>query len=318
MSADRDADDRPRHGTRRRVLLAVAAGSGFAFGGAVAQGLRRALAAAPAPVAADDRPALHGRAPSIFVGHGSPMNAIEDNRFTRTLQRWGYQIGLPRAIVVVSAHWLTPRSTRVSAASAPETIHDFGGFPAELNAMSYPAPGAPALAARAAAGLGPRANAIDPERGLDHGAWTVLHRLYPAANVPVLQLSIDIAQPAGYHLAIGRSLARLRDEGVLVVGSGNIVHNLSATDRCAGETAHGLTAWAEDFDQQTKRALDAGDRGALVAYDKLASARIAVPTPDHYFPLLYAVGAAPADEAPRHVFEGFQAGTLSMRCLHWG
>jgi 4,5-DOPA dioxygenase extradiol len=318
MSASGDAGDRPRRALRRRLLVAGAAGTGFAFSGAIAQGLRRALATAPAPIAADDRPKLSGRAPAIFVGHGSPMNAVEDNRFTRTLQRWGYEIGLPRAIVVVSAHWLTPRSTRVSATSTPETIHDFGGFPAELQAMTYPAPGAPALAARTAAGLGPRANAIDPERGLDHGAWTVLHRLYPAANVPVFQLSIDIAQPAAYHLAIGRSLAALRDDGVLVLGSGNIVHNLSATERGAGETARGTTAWAEDFDQQIKRALDAGDRGALVAYDKLAAARIAVPTPDHYFPLLYAVGAARADEAPRHVFEGFQSGTLSMRCLHWG
>ena len=237
MSANRDAGDRPRRAPRRRVLVAVA--TGLAFTEAIAQGLRRALAAAPAAVAADDRPTLRGRAPAIFVGHGSPMNALQDNRFTRTLQRWGYEIGLPRAIVVVSAHWLTPRSTRVSAASAPETIHDFGGFPAELHAMTYPAPGAPALAARAAAGLGPRANAIDGERGLDHGAWTVLHRLYPAANVPVFQLSIDIAQPAAYHLAIGRSLAALRDDGVLVLGSGNIVHNLSATERSAGETARG-------------------------------------------------------------------------------
>jgi 4,5-DOPA dioxygenase extradiol len=319
MSAEAGDSDRPGRAPRRRVVLAFAAGTGFAFSDAIGQGLRRALAATPAPVAADDRPTLRGRAPSIFVGHGSPMNALQDNRFTGTLQRWGYEIGLPRAIAVVSAHWLTPRSTRISAASAPETIHDFGGFPAELHAMTYPAPGAPALAARAAAGLGPRPSAIDVERGLDHGAWTVLHRLYPAANVPVFQLSVDIAQPAAYHLAIGRSLAGLRDDGVLVLGSGNIVHNLSATERGAGESTHGLTAWAEDFDQRVKRALDGGDRGALVDYDKLtATARTAVPTPDHYFPLLYALGAARPDEAPRHVFEGFQSGTLSMRCLHWG
>ena len=175
------------------------------------------------------------------------MNALQDNRFTRTLQRWGREIGAPRAIVVVSAHWLTPRSTRVSTASAPETIHDFGGFPAELHAMRYPAPGAPALAAQTALRLGPRPVGVDAARGLDHGAWTVLHRLYPAADVPVFQVSVDIAQSGAYHLAVGRALGALRDDGVLVLGSGNIVHNLGATERGAGETAHGTTAWAEDF-----------------------------------------------------------------------
>ena len=312
--------DVPRGSGRRRVVLALGAGTAFALSGALAQGLRQLVgSAAPAPIAGDGRPALRGRAPSIFVGHGSPMNALQDNRFTRTLQRWGREIGLPRAIVVVSAHWLTPRSTRVSTASEPETIHDFGGFPAELHAMRYPARGAPALAAQTALRLGPRPVGTDAQRGLDHGAWTVLHRLYPAADVPVFQVSVDIAQPSAYHLAIGRSLAALRDDGVLILGSGNVVHNLGATERGAGETAHGTTPWAEDFDQQAKRALDAGDHGTLVAYERLGSAaRSAVPTPDHYFPLLYALGAARADEPPRHVFEGFQSGTLSMRCVQWG
>jgi 4,5-DOPA dioxygenase extradiol len=312
--------DVPLRNGRRRVALALGAGTGFALSGALAQGLRQLVGStAPAPVANDGRPALRGRAPSIFIGHGSPMNAVEDNRFTRTLQRWGRELGLPRAIVVVSAHWLTPRSTRVSTASEPETIHDFGGFSAELQAMRYPARGAPALAAETALRLGPRSVGVDAQRGLDHGAWTVLHRLYPAADVPVFQVSVDIAQPGAYHLAVGRALGALRDEGVLILGSGNLVHNLGATERGAGETAHGTTAWAEDFDQQAKRALDAGDHDALVAYERLSgAARIAVPTPDHYFPLLYAVGAARADEPARHVFEGFQSGTLSMRCLQWG
>ncbi|HEV7578732.1 MAG TPA: 4,5-DOPA dioxygenase extradiol [Caldimonas sp.] len=312
-------DDRSRPRGRRRVVLALGAGAGFALTGAFAQGLRQLVGATSAPIASDGRPALRGRAPAIFVGHGSPMNALQDNRFTRTLQRWGHELGLPRAVVVVSAHWLTPRSTRVSTASEPETIHDFGGFPAELQAMRYPAPGAPALAAATAARLGPRAIGSDAQRGLDHGAWTVLHRLYPAADVPVFQVSIDIAQPGAYHLAVGRALAALRDDGVLVLGSGNIVHNLGATERGAGESAHGATAWAEDFDQQAKRALDAGDRGALAAYQQLSpAAPLAVPSPDHYYPMLYALGAARPDEAVRHVFEGFQAGTLSMRCLQWG
>lgn len=303
--------------TRRRQIIAV--GAGFALSGTLAQGLRRAVAATPAPVAADDRPVLRGRAPSIFVGHGSPMNALQDNRFTRTLKAWGRELGVPRAIVVVSAHWLTSGSTRVSTASEPETIHDFGGFAGELHAMTYPAPGAPAIAASTAARLGPRPSLVDAGRGLDHGAWTVLARLYPAANVPVFQISIDIAQPASYHLAVGRAISGLRDDGVLVIGSGNIVHNLARTERGAGDTAEATTDWAGDFDARAKQALDRGDHAALLAYESLGpGARIAVPTPDHYFPLLYALGAARRDEAPRHRFEGFQAGTLSMRCLQWG
>jgi 4,5-DOPA dioxygenase extradiol len=315
-----EGHERAARSGRRRVVLALGAGSAFGLSGALAQGLRQLVgSSAPAPAASDGRPALRGRAPSIFVGHGSPMNAVQDNRFTRTLQRWGREIGVPRAIVVVSAHWLTPRSTRVSTASEPETIHDFGGFPAELHAMRYPAPGAPALATQTALRLGPRPVGVDAQRGLDHGAWSVLHRLYPAADVAVFQVSIDIAQTGPYHLAVGRALGALRDDGVLILGSGNVVHNLGATERGAGETAHATTAWAEDFDQQAKRALDAGDHGALVAHERLsAAARTAVPTPDHYFPLLYALGAARADEPARHVFEGFQSGTLSMRCLQWG
>ena len=302
---------------RRRLLVGAAAG--FASLPAWALELRRVVANAPAPLADDGRPAMRGRAPSIFIGHGSPMNALQDNRFTQTLQRWGRELGTPRAIVVVSAHWLSPGGIFVSSAGEPETIHDFGGFPTALHAMRYPAPGAPALAARTAARLGPRPSGIDPQRGLDHGAWTVLHHLYPAANVPAYQVSIDIAQPAPFHLAVGKALGALRDEGVLVLGSGNVVHNLSATVRGAADSAEAATSWAADFDAGAKRALEAGDAAALVAYEQLSpAARLAVPTPDHYFPLLYALGAARRDEGAKQVFEGFQAGTLSMRCVQWG
>jgi 4,5-DOPA dioxygenase extradiol len=251
---------------RRRLLIGVGVGAGAAgFGSvdALAQELRRVLSGETQPAGGDDRPALRGRAPALFIGHGSPMNALQDNRFIQTLKRWGRELGTPRAIVVVSAHWLSPGRTLVSGASEPETIHDFGGFPTALHAMRYPAPGAPALAAKTAARLGPRPSGVDPQRRLDHGAWTVLHHLYPAANLPVHQVSIDIAQPAPFHLAVGRALGALRDEGVLLIGSGNIVHNLSATVRGVGEAAEASTAWAADFDQQAKRALDAGDSAAL-------------------------------------------------------
>lgn len=304
----------PHRLKRRSLLVAAAAGGGLGALDALAQAVREL----PADAEASAAPAR--RQPSIFVGHGSPMNAIQDNRFTRTLAGWGRELGRPRAIAVVSAHWLTPGSTQVSTTARPETIHDFGGFPAPLHAMRYAAPGAPGVARHTAARLGPRAIGLDDGRGLDHGAWTVLRHLYPAADVPVYQVSIDYDRPAAFHLAVGRALGALRDEGVLVLGSGNIVHNLGATDRSAGETERATALWAARFDAHAKLALDAGDTAALLAWERLGgdAARMAVPTPDHYFPLLHALGAARPDERVRHVFEGFHSGTLSMRCLQWG
>lgn len=264
-------------------------------------------------------PPMAGPAPTLFIGHGSPMNALQDNRFTRALAAWGQALGRPKAILMVSAHWLTERDTRVSTTAKPPMIYDFGGFPRPLYEVQYPAPGAPAEALQAAARLAPRQVVQDAVRGLDHGAWTVLRHLYPAADVPVFQLSIDITRDGPFHVALGRALAALRGEGVMIVGSGNVVHNLRILDRGAGETERASTAWAQDFDAAAKSALDAGDLNALAAWDLLSEgAATAVPFPDHYFPLLYAAGAAQAGERPRHVFEGFHEGTLSMRCVQWG
>ena len=300
--------------TRRQIFLG---GSALAVASGLASWWRYASADQVTPEPPDDRPRMTGRAPAIFIGHGSPMNAIQDNDFTRALRQWGRDLGLPKAILVVSAHWLTERGVQVSVAPRPVTIHDFGGFPAELHAQRYPAAGAPDIAQRAAARLGPQRIGLS-ERGLDHGAWTVLRHLYPSANVPVFQWSIDITRDGAYHLGVGRALAALRDEGVLILGSGNVVHNLGDTVRGAAASARGLAPWADEFDQRVKQAIDAGDTRALAAYDQLtAEALHAVPFPDHYFPLLYAMGAAQADERPRHVFEGFQSGTLSMRCVQW-
>lgn len=275
--------------------------------------------AATVPEAPDDRPRMQGTAPALFIGHGSPMNAVQDNDFTRHLRRWGRELGLPKAVLVVSAHWLTEGQAAVSVDERPATVHDFGGFPPELYAQRYPAPGAPAWAERTAGRLAPRTVGRQAGRGLDHGAWTVLKHLYPAADVPVFQLSIDITREAAHHLAVGRAIAALRGEGVMVIGSGNVVHNLGDTVRGEPPSLRGQRDWADDFDQRVKAALDAGDTPALLAYQKLGPhGPRAVPYPDHYFPLLYALGSAQAGERPRHVFEGFQAGTLSMRCLQWG
>jgi len=306
---------RSSRSSRRRALIACGT---LAVATSLTGLVRWVQAKDPGRPAPDGRPRMLGAAPSIFIGHGSPMNAVQDNAFTRHLKQWGRELGLPQAILVVSAHWLTERELRVSVSELPPTIHDFDGFPADLSTMRYPAPGAPALARDAAARLAPRAVG-QSERGLDHGAWTVLAHLYPAADVPVFQLSIDITRTAAYHHALGRALAGLREHGVLIVGSGNVVHNLAATMRGQPETSRGLTPWARNFDAHVKQALDAKDVPALLAYEQLSvEAAMAVPFPDHYFPLLYALGAAQSNEAPRHVFEGFQAGTLSMRCVQWG
>jgi len=256
--------------------------------------------------------------PALFVGHGSPMNAIEDNAFTRGWQAAAQSIAKPKAILCISAHWET-RGVGVCAATQPETIHDFGGFPQALFDVRYPAPGDPALAQRVTAIVKSVQIQTTTQWGLDHGAWSVLRVMYPDADVPVVQLSLDSAQAGAFHLALGRELAPLRDEGVLIIGSGNIVHNLRATMRGVPDSAHGLTPWAEEFDVRAKAAIDAGDAPALMAYEKLTpGALTAVPFPDHYFPLLYAMGAASEGESARHVYEGFQAGTLSMRCVQWG
>ncbi len=258
------------------------------------------------------------RPPVLFIGHGSPMNAINDNGFTRTLATWGQALPRPKALLVVSAHWLTPGQTRVGTQAQPRTIHDFGGFPQALFDIQYPAPGHPKLAQAAVDSLKrvPAAGAED--WGLDHGTWSVLRRMWPAADIPTFQVSIDYAQPARFHLAVGRDLAALRDQGVMIIGSGNIVHNLRATERQAADSLSATQPWAASFDRYVASALAQADAEALLM-PRLPAATVttAVPTPDHYFPLLYAVGAAGSDSL-RTVFEGFQAGTLSMRSLQFG
>ena len=224
---------------------------------AVAAGLHDLLRyshAASAPEAPDGRPRLQGTAPALFIGHGSPMNALQDNDFTRHLRRWGRQLGLPKAVLMVSAHWLTEGQTAVMVDAQPTTLHDFGGFPPELFAQRYPAPGAPGWAGRTADRLAPRAVGRHQGRGLDHGAWTVLKHLYPAADVPVFQLSIDITRPAAHHLAVGKAIAALRAEGVLVIGSGNVVHNLQLTDSRQPDGPRASTAWAQRFDDAVLQA----------------------------------------------------------------
>ena len=265
------------------------------------------------------------RMPVLFVGHGSPMNAVRDNPFTRALTAWGAALPRPAAILSVSAHWLTPGATAVGVQAQPATIHDFRGFPQQLQEMLYPAPGAPALARQAASLVRQTATLVGQtlavtteEWGLDHGTWTVLHHMYPQADVPVFQLSIDYDKPGAYHYAIGRELAALREKGVLILGSGNVVHNLRATDRGAPE-GPATRPWALSFDTALKKALAGRDDQALIDYRRLdAGAEMAVPTPDHYYPFLYALGAAGADDKMRTVFEGFHSGTLSMRCVQFG
>ncbi len=264
-----------------------------------------------------DEPAK--RMPSIFVAHGSPMNAIEDNDFTRALKQWGQEIGRPTAILVVSAHWLTPNETKVAVQLSPQTIHDFGGFPKALFDMQYPAAGSPEFAQQALQALAAQGAKPSMDWGLDHGAWSVLHHMYPKADIAVFQVSIDYAKDGAYHLSVGRALAALRDKGVLVLGSGNVTHNLRALDVGAPAGPVASRPWAQSFDAAVRAALIANDAQSLANYLNLDSgAKMAVPAPDHYWPLLYALGAAQGPEAAKFVYEGFQAGTLSMRCVQWG
>ncbi|MDZ4287698.1 MAG: 4,5-DOPA dioxygenase extradiol [Prosthecobacter sp.] len=254
------------------------------------------------------------RQPAIFIGHGSPMNIIRDNAFTQSLKILGQQSPRPAAVLVISAHWLTPNETRVSVNPEPAIIHDFGGFPEELYQQRYPAHGHPALAGEVVKQVTSLKIHEDHEMGLDHGAWSVLRHIWPQANIPVFQLSIDYAEPPQFHYDLARQLQSLRDRGVLILGSGNIVHNLR---RISWEENDPHTPeWAQEFDTWAKSKLEAGDHQALVNYAAVgAAAHLSVPTNDHYLPLLYTLGTLAKDEGIRFTYEGFQNASISMRSL---
>lgn len=251
------------------------------------------------------------RMPALFLGHGSPMNAITDNPYAARWAEIGAELPRPRAIVCVSAHWFT-RGTGVTAMAKPPTIHDFYGFPPELHAKEYPCPGDPILAARVAGLLLPIDVVQTEEWGLDHGAWSLLARMYPEADIPAIQLSIDGSQPPAYHYELARRLAPLRDEGVLVLGSGNVIHAGRGADGEIGED--GLYTWAASFHTRVLNCIRGGDHAPLLDYESWGEpAEKAVPTPEHYLPLIYILGLVRDDEPVSFPVEGLErGGAISM------
>ncbi len=249
--------------------------------------------------------------PVLFVGHGSPMNALEDNVFSRGHAALARLVPRPRAILAVSAHWEAD-GTFTTLDDPPATIHDFGGFPPALYSMTYVAPGDPALARRAAALA---SGSATEGRGLDHGTWAVLHRMYPEADVAVVQLALDVRATAGEHAAMGRALAPLRDEGVLILASGNLTHDLrDAVGRMrSGDTS--TPDWAAGFDTETAHALEARDEAWLLGALETPDGRRAHPTSEHWLPILYAFGASDAADAVTFPMTGFDLGSLSMRSV---
>ncbi|MBJ6749235.1 4,5-DOPA-extradiol-dioxygenase [Geomonas anaerohicana] len=259
---------------------------------------------------------MPSRMPALFLGHGNPMNALASNDYTQGWRSLGRNIPRPEAIVCVSAHWYRP-GTAVTVNESPRTIHDFGGFPPELYQMQYPAPGAPELARQLQRMLAPMAVQGDDSWGLDHGTWAVLCHLFPDADIPVLQLSIDETQPAQFHYDLGEKLTPLREEGILIVGSGNLVHNLHtyAWGRHLAEPYD----WAVRFEARARELMLAGDHAPLVAYDTLGEdARLSIPTPDHYLPLLYVLATRQVGEQVTFPVQGVDGGSISMLAVQVG
>jgi 4,5-DOPA dioxygenase extradiol len=254
-----------------------------------------------------DRTMQRGRMPVLFVGHGNPLNAIERNEFRRSWEELGRSLPRPKAILCISAHWET-RGVALTASEKPETIHDFYGFPKALFNVHYPAPGNPALARRTKELIGSVDVRLDPDRGLDHGAWSVLLAMFQEANIAVVQLSLDTTRPSAFHYALGQELRPLRDEGVLIIGSGNIVHNLRMFSFQHPEPLD----WATHCDEEIKRRIVEGDHEALVSYETLGpNATLAVPTPEHYYPLLYVLALQGEGERPSF-FNNVVISSLSM------
>jgi len=254
--------------------------------------------------------------PVIFVGHGNPMNALSKNAYTEGWASIGNSIPRPKAVLSLSAHWYLP-TTAVTAGRTPRTIHDFGGFPRQLYEIQYAAPGSPELALRVQNLLGSVPVELDDSWGLDHGTWAVLRHVFPEADIPVVQLSIDETQPPQFHYEMGKRLAPLRAEGVLIVGSGNIVHNLHTY-------AWGIQGvdpfdWAVRFEKQARDLLLKGEDERLVFYERLGrDAQLSIPTPDHYLPLLYIIAARGAGDHVRFPVEGVDGGSVSMLAIQIG
>ncbi|MBD5782299.1 4,5-DOPA dioxygenase extradiol [Pelagicoccus sp. NFK12] len=256
-----------------------------------------------------DRFQASERMPVVFLGHGNPMNAIEDNQYSKMWRELGSALPRPQAILVVSAHWMTQGSTLVDISQAPRTIHDFGGFPRELYQQQYPASGDPKLAREVISLLESHHAEGDDSWGLDHGSWSVLKWLYPDADIPVFQLSIDMSKDLDWHLQIGRTLSQLRDRGVLILGSGNVVHNLGAL-RFDG----GIYDWASEFDARFAQLLEERNLAALASRSELGSLfRQAHPTVDHYLPALSVAGASDQKDTLSFTSSNIEIGNISMR-----
>jgi 4,5-DOPA dioxygenase extradiol len=250
------------------------------------------------------------RMPAAFVGHGSPMNTLERNRYTEAWHKLGRTFPKPRAILAISAHWYVDH-TAVTAMAKPPTIHDFFGFPEALQKFHYPAPGDPKLAARVRDLLAPVPVTLDQQEwGLDHGTWSVLAHMYPKADVPVVQLAIDQGEPNDFHYAVGQSLKPLRDEGVLILGLGNVVHNLRMMQRAGTAQA---PEWAASFETHVRHAVERRKPEALINYESAGpAAKLAVPSPEHYLPLLYVIGVQHEDEPAWIPTDGIDMGSISM------
>lgn len=263
-------------------------------------------------------PSPEGKMPILFVGHGSPMNAIEDNEFSKRWQQMGQEIPLPTAVLCISAHWLT-NGMHVTAMEQPKTIHDFGGFPQALFEVQYPAPGNPTLAGEVKELVKFTNVGLNHNWGLDHGTWSVVKHMYPDANIPVLQLSIDYGKPALYHFNLAKELAALRQKGVLLIGSGNMVHNLGMLAwNKLNEPEYGFD-WAHEINAAFKKHISERNFKVLIDYEQLGpAAKLAIPTPDHYYPMIYSLGLIEPKDDISFFNDKAVGGSLTMTSFRAG
>ena len=256
--------------------------------------------------------------PVLFIGHGSPMNGIEDNEFSRNWSKYGTEITQPKAVLVISAHWLT-NGTFVTAMEEPKTIHDFGGFPKELFAVQYPAKGSLSVAEETQRIVTSTHVELDHDWGLDHGTWSVVRHMYPNADIPVLQLSIDYRKPASYHYNLAKELFELRKKGVLIIGSGNMVHNLRLVAWDKLNTDNYGFDWAQEMNSVFKEKISAADHQALINYEQLnKAALLAIPSPDHYYPMLYALALQTSNDSIEFFNDKAVGGSLTMTSVKIG